>query len=177
MSVLLIELASLQSGSFRTRGSIKPAELDFDANTDFKFSGPITLDVRVSTTDQLTFYVSGRVSYKASGECRRCLKEVGQGQDFKLRSVFALPESLEKITADREAGDVFPLESGATAIDLTALVRECMFLGYPIYILCSEDCKGFCPNCGVDLNIESCQCKQESIDSRWAKLSELNKKK
>ena len=177
MSVLLIELDSLQSGSFRSRGGIQPAELDFDQNANFKFSGPITLDVRVSTTDQLTFYVSGRISYQASGECRRCLKEVEQGQDFKLQGVFALPESLEKIAADKEAEDVFPLESGATAIDLTALVRECMFLDYPIYILCSEDCKGLCPNCGIDLNIESCQCKQESIDPRWAKLSGLNKKK
>jgi len=175
MSALLIELESLQSGSFRSRGIIKPAELDFDPNTNFKFSGPITLDVRVSTTDQLAYYVSGQVSYKASGECRRCLKEIEQGRVFEVRGVFAFPESLQKISAPREAEDIFPLEIGATAINLTALIRECMVLDYPVYKLCSEDCKGLCPNCGADLNIESCQCKQESIDSRWAKLSELNK--
>lgn len=176
MSVLIIELDSLQSGSFRSSDVIKPAELNFDPNFNFKFSGPITLDFRVSTTDQLTYYVSGQVSYKLAGECKRCLKEVKQGRDCKVQGVFAFPEALKKIATEREAADIFPLKNKAAAIDLTNLVRECMALDYPVYILCSEDCKGMCPNCGADLNIESCQCKQESIDPRWAKLIKLSKK-
>lgn len=177
MSVLLIELDSLQSGSFRSGGVIKPAELNFDPNYNFKFSGPITLDLRVSTTDQLTYYVSGQVSYKASDGCRRCLKKVEQGRDCKVQGVFAFSKALEKIASERETADIFPLKNKAAAIDLTNLVRDCMVLDYPIYILCSGDCKGLCPNCGADLNAESCQCKQESTDPRWAKLIECDKKK
>ena len=175
--MLLIELDSLLSGSFRSSGIIKPAELDFDPSFNFKFSGPITLDVRVNTTDQLTYYVSCQLSYKASGECRRCLKKVEQGRDCKIRGVFAFPEAIEKIVTKREGEDIFPLKNGAAAINLTDLVREYMVLDYPIYILCSEDCMGLCPSCGIDLNIGSCQCRQDSIDHRWAKLIELNKKK
>lgn len=176
MSVLLIELDSLQSGSFRSSGVFEPVELDFGPNSNFKFSGPIALDLRVSTTDQLIYYVSGQVNYKASGECRRCLKNVEQGQDCRLQGVFAFPGALEKIAEKSEAEDIFPLKKKAAAIDLTNLVRECLALNYPVYILCSDECKGLCPNCGADLNIVSCQCRQESIDRRWAKLTELNKK-
>jgi len=176
MSVLLIELDCLKSGSFRSSGTVKQEELNFDPNNNFKFYGPVTLDVRVSSTDQLTFYVSGRVSYKASGECRRCLKDVEQDQDCRIRGIFAFPESLEKIATDRESGNVFPLKNGSRAIDLTGLVRECIVLDYPVYILCSEDCKGLCPSCGADLNKKNCKCKQESSDPRWAKLAGLEKR-
>ena len=38
--------------------------------------------------------------------------------------------------------------------------------------LCSEDCEGLCPGCGVNLNEETCRCKPEG-DPRWAALSQL----
>jgi len=28
-------------------------------------------------------------------------------------------------------------------------------------ILCREDCKGLCPGCGANLNIEPCRCEKE----------------
>ncbi|MCL2222616.1 MAG: DUF177 domain-containing protein, partial [Oscillospiraceae bacterium] len=38
--------------------------------------------------------------------------------------------------------------------------------------LCSEDCKGLCQKCGVDLNTKPCNCKKD-IDPRLAVLSQL----
>ena len=38
--------------------------------------------------------------------------------------------------------------------------------------LCSEDCKGLCPGCGVNLNREACRCKKQ-VDPRLAKLAQL----
>ena len=42
--------------------------------------------------------------------------------------------------------------------------------------LCSEDCKGLCPGCGVNLNREPCRCKKQ-VDPRLAKLASLLQEK
>ena len=42
--------------------------------------------------------------------------------------------------------------------------------------LCSEDCKGLCPQCGADLNVEECGCNNENIDPRWSTLIDIMNK-
>ena len=41
--------------------------------------------------------------------------------------------------------------------------------------LCRPDCRGLCPHCGCDLNIEQCDCKDEQLDPRLAVLGDLLK--
>ncbi|HWN67736.1 MAG TPA: DUF177 domain-containing protein [Haliangium sp.] len=56
-------------------------------------------------------------------------------------------------------------------IDLTPLFRDQVVLAVPFAPLCSEDCKGLCPQCGVDRNLETCDCKPP-VDPRWAALQQ-----
>ena len=180
MSVLLIDLDDLKAGSFSASGSFRSASLELDPDSAFRFSGQIKLSVRINTTDKLTYYVSGRLNYQAQGECRRCLREVNEPVETEFRGVFAFPEALEKLAPTREeqaAEEIFPLKHGETNIDLTALVRESLLLEYPLYVQCAEDCRGFCPSCGANLNVESCKCRNLVRDARWAKLLDLNRDK
>jgi uncharacterized protein len=57
-------------------------------------------------------------------------------------------------------------------IELDELVLEQLELSLPIRILCQEDCKGLCAQCGTNLNVESCDCPPP-IDPRWQALAEL----
>jgi uncharacterized protein len=180
MSILLIDLENLQSGSYRVNGALTVSDLDLENKSDFQFSGPLHLEARISTTDKLTFYVSGEVLFQALGECRRCLKEVHQKESIAINGVFAFPEALDKMNLteeERENEGIFSLKHGAKIIDLTSLIREFILLDYPFYLQCSEDCKGLCPYCGADLNLEQCGCQQSFVDPRWAKLLEKNKRK
>jgi uncharacterized protein len=43
--------------------------------------------------------------------------------------------------------------------------------------LCSHDCKGICPKCGIDRNADSCHCDLAERDPRFDKLKELLKRK
>ncbi len=52
-------------------------------------------------------------------------------------------------------------------LDLSQLTLEDVFLSLPSKLLCSEDCKGICPQCGKNLNEGPCGCKKE-IDPRLA---------
>ncbi len=56
--------------------------------------------------------------------------------------------------------------------DVGALITEDIFLELPSKFLCSEACKGVCPKCGKDLNVDSCSCPKD-IDPRLEALRQL----
>ena len=70
-----------------------------------------------------------------------------------------------------EAADVF----AGMELDLTEIVVSNILLNLSYKYLCSEDCKGLCPHCGTDLNLQDCDCDKEYIDPRWEKLAEIMK--
>lgn len=61
-------------------------------------------------------------------------------------------------------------------IDLQNILREQMVLALPIQFLCSQDCRGLCLQCGVNLNVTSCTClPPEPVDPRWEALKQWKK--
>ncbi len=69
-------------------------------------------------------------------------------------------------------------------VDLTDCLREDILITFPQTHLCSEDCKGVCPQCGHNLNKGDCGCVTEESDdddtseeeeskSPWAALDKL----
>jgi uncharacterized protein len=59
-------------------------------------------------------------------------------------------------------------------VDLTEIIREQILLNLPEQVLCKEDCKGLCPQCGANRNLIDCDCGEDEIDPRWAALKNLN---
>ncbi|HPY99894.1 MAG TPA: DUF177 domain-containing protein [Clostridiales bacterium] len=57
-------------------------------------------------------------------------------------------------------------------LDLDRLATEDLFLNLPTKVLCKDDCKGICPQCGKNLNEGPCRC-QKSIDPRLEGLLTL----
>lgn len=58
-------------------------------------------------------------------------------------------------------------------LDLDELCLSDILLSLPTKLLCSDECKGLCSQCGVNLNHTSCLCKKTNIDPRLAVLSQL----
>jgi uncharacterized protein len=61
-------------------------------------------------------------------------------------------------------------------IDLGELVREQFYLALPMKPLCAEACKGLCPQCGMNLNQGTCDCRLEWQDPRFEALKALKNK-
>lgn len=99
--------------------------------------------------------------------CDRCMKAFDNPKSIHCE--FMLAEEVE----DEENDDIILLEDGA--VDLEDLVRTMFILEMDTKTLCSEDCRGICPGCGVDLNQGSCTCKKE-VDPRLAVLAKLLEK-
>ena len=99
--------------------------------------------------------------------CDRCLKRFDQ--EKSVSAEYLLAEALENEDND----DIILLEDGC--VDVGELARTAFILGMDTKTLCSEDCKGICPGCGVNLNQGSCTCKKE-VDPRLAVLAKLLEK-
>ena len=60
-------------------------------------------------------------------------------------------------------------------IDLGELVREQFYLVLPMKPLCTEGCRGLCPQCGTNLNRGACDCRGVWQDPRLEGLKAFRK--
>ncbi|GAQ87482.1 hypothetical protein KFL_003560090 [Klebsormidium nitens] len=78
-----------------------------------------------------------------------------------LEEAEAMAGALDDEAYDLDLDDkkYFPPE--AAEIDLSEYIRQTILLKVPIRVLCKEDCKGLCIDCGADWNKQSCSCAQK----------------
>lgn len=126
-----------------------------------RFEGPVEVKGVVKKIDD-SYLVSGEVKTVIILKCSRCLKDF----PYAIRTLF-----LQGYEKSPQKEDVLSLRGDV--IDLEHIVLESIILELPIKALCSENCKGLCPVCGIDRNIEKCCCRQEEIDPRLASLKKF----
>lgn len=144
------------------------ADLIHGGVQDFEFLSDAQVRVQYHRTgDDLVFV--GRISGDVIGHCARCLEPY----PFELSSDFAfiLVPKTEQTGELEEDLDLSFYEGDE--VDLAPLVREQLILALPTKPLCSEDCKGLCPQCGVNHNLQSCTCSDRGGDPRLAVLRNL----
>ena len=122
-------------------------------------------------------HVLGDFSTVVEVRCARCIEPVPTkvGGDFDLLyrplGVDAGKEERSISEAETEIG----YYSGE-GIELEDVLREQILLALPAKVVCAESCRGFCPGCGKNLNVESCACEEQPPDPRWAALAEIKNK-
>ncbi len=116
--------------------------------------------------------VSGRLETRVRKVCGRCLGEFVVAVSIEVEEIF-YP------TIDILSGlavDVPPDADEATRIDaqhildLWEVIRQDILLSAEEFRYCRPDCKGLCPHCGQDRNLQPCTCQDNLIDERWAGL-------
>jgi uncharacterized protein len=113
--------------------------------------------------------VTGTAIAPVEGECSRCLDPIsGEEFDVEFTELFAYPDSATEQTTDED--EVARLVDDH--VDLEPVVRDAAVLALPSAPLCTPDCAGLCPGCGgkwADLGPDH---RHETIDPRWAALTE-----
>jgi len=136
-------------------------------------AAPATVNGKIRLAGSEVF-VNGHVDTRAQIECDRCLKpvEVPVSGDFELEYITGSEyetSSAAELTEAEMSVSVFD----GKAIDVDEVVKEQILLAVPTRMLCREDCKGICPECGSDRNTGECSCVTSEIDPRWAALKNL----
>jgi uncharacterized protein len=60
-------------------------------------------------------------------------------------------------------------------LDVDKLLYNEILIGWPMKILCCEDCKGICNTCGQNLNKGTCNCEDTSLDPRMSVIRDVFK--
>ena len=110
-------------------------------------------------------YATGEMSGTTRAECVRCLTPFDQRLVIAYDDLFVYPPSkaTEPLLAIPETA----------LLDLTPLTREYMLLDFPLRPLCRPDCRGLCPECGVNRNETECNHTSPTTDPRLAGLRAL----
>ena len=108
-------------------------------------------------------HLQGEVSADMLCICDRCGEEFESTKTTQLDAIIAEEEN-------EENPELFILEGDE--IDLDEIVSACFILDMETKFLCTEDCKGICSGCGVNLNYGTCTCRKQ-IDPRFAVLEQL----
>jgi len=122
----------------------------------------------VNRAGYITLTAEASLSYRT--HCARCLADVEDTVRFLCEKTVADEKGLLRLE-NTENDDYVQIKGGK--LDLDAPICDEILLGFPMRILCSDDCKGLCAGCGADLNREACRCAKKEVDPRLAKLAAL----
>lgn len=167
-----IELENLEGGKGDFAHVYRPEDLN-PVDERISLSGPATVGGKVRHAGNEVF-VNGHVETRAQVECDRCLQpvEIPVNTDFALEYVTGSEYEAARAVELTEAEMSIAVFDGE-AIDIDEIVKEQVVLTVPTRMLCREDCKGICPECGADRNSGECSCSTNDIDPRWAALKKL----
>jgi uncharacterized protein len=167
-----IELENLEGGKSDFAHVYQPDDLN-PVDERISLTQPATVSGKVRLADNEVF-VNGHVETRAQVECDRCLQPVKLpvNADFALEYITGSEYESSGVVELTEAEMSVSVFDGQ-AIDVDEIVKEQIVLAVPTRMLCREDCKGICPECGADRNKGDCNCTTNDIDPRWAALKNL----
>jgi len=152
-----LELARLRAAPgrrFHAAGEEEIPSLDWWGET-LSLEGPVQVTASAFYQGErvfLTLRVSGRIHRR----CSRCL--AGLVEHFSRK-------------------DFLEVAAEGVYLELRPFIESQVRLAISPRPLCRPDCRGLCPDCGVDLNFEAhrpgCGAQARSPDPRLAKLREL----
>ena len=145
----------------------------FKTSGEYRIVEPVALAFDIFK-DKDQFRLVGDVKTVLELPCSRCLEPFRSPVDshFDLRYQ---PHAENTGEGEREVeeDDLTTAFYRNDEIDLGQLMEEQFYLSLPMKPLCADDCKGLCPQCGKNLNRETCDCKRGWEDPRFAALREL----
>ena len=106
------------------------------------------------------FLLSGSLDARVRMPCSRCLCVVEEDVAIDF------DEEYDEVEFDRED----------PVIDVGEIAAQIWSASIPMSVLCDEDCKGLCAQCGANLNEGECCCPPEDIDPRLEILRKLKDK-
>jgi uncharacterized protein len=172
---MLLSIKELEVRKLPFAETYPAGEIDF-SETGIVQKGPLKADgvaeMLPHTGEEVR--VKGRVQTDLETECDRCLGRAA----FHIDAPFDLfYRPIGEQSAEEEAAiDEGEAEMGfyeMPGLVLEDILREQVLFQLPMQRLCSENCKGICPVCGVNRNETACQCEEHPGDDRWIGLKDI----
>jgi uncharacterized protein len=170
---LLVNVAGLLGDPPGSHRDFAADGVFLDLGDDLVQASPLAVRARIARTSRGVI-VTGRLRTSLADTCGRCLVPLEIPIDLPLDEEVLPGIDLQSgMPVDRAAEpEAFRL-SDHHELDLEPLAREAVQLAAPIAPVCRPDCRGLCPECGLDLNGGAHDHGEAPIDPRLAKLLDL----
>lgn len=138
----------------------KLTTFDDGVNT-YPVSGLLKTSFDLTKVTKEEVLIKGSASIPLIVPCNRCTKDVLVNVKVDFHRSLYLHSEEDDVYLDGAKLDV-------EAFLIVELIQE-----FPQKVLCNDECKGLCEQCGVNLNDEDCSCEKGHIDIRMAHLKDL----
>jgi DUF177 domain-containing protein len=136
-------------------------ELESPETDKFTLSGVLAID---NTTSYV--FVGGEIRVRGPYDCDRCLEIF----DLDYTAVVDILIQRVGFPGPGDESDTYEIHQQRGVVDLSEALREAAMIGWPLHTVCSDACRGYCAECGQNLNKADCKCEQEAVDPRWDNL-------
>jgi len=180
---MLIEIRELEVHAVDFDERIAPGVIDFGSEVSQKSqlttAGQAQLVQEHHGKHQLIndIRIAGDFAITVELPCARCLdpitRDVASSFDLLYRPLGADAGKEELSVTAAEAEVSYYQGEGVLLEDV---LREQVLLALPLKAICRDDCKGLCPHCGKNLNLEQCNCAEPMDDPRWSALKDIREK-
>ena len=145
----------------------KTAEFGMDTITFQSGSFPVLakepIELTITNTGDRNLEIRGTGKITVGIPCDRCLEEVSTEIPLEIERKLDM-----KLTDEDRVNDLDE-SSYLTGMDLDVdqLVYLEVLMSWPLKVLCREDCKGICSQCGKNLNDGPCGCVENLRIPVW----------
>jgi len=168
---MLISLSEIMTTTDKVEKISAPIEMDtFDyQGNSYRFVRKNPVDVTITNLGNKKVMIEAGAKISLTLYCGRCLKEIVYPMDiqFSKEIDFNLTEEERAQNLDETNYIV------GYNLDVDTLVYDEILIDFPMRLLCSEDCKGICKNCGTNLNEGTCNCDNTDYDPRMARIRDI----
>jgi len=153
-----IEIATIRDKGLRVTDSLRPGD-DLLLDEAARFEEPLAYDVAFQR-DGEKVVAAGTVKTRLALRCVRCLEDYEQKVDSSFNVVLFPAHQIQLTSTSLSSDDMEYIFYQDDQIDLDKLLVEQVNLNIPYNPICRTSCRGICPNCGVNLNRETCGCEE-----------------
>jgi len=117
-------------------------------------------------------FIRGHLLSTVPRVCGRCLENL----PVRVRAdvdVHFVPRPATGDAVELRADDLDLCLYEKDQIDLNAVIESETTLALPMKPLCRDECRGLCPSCGANRNLNACGCDTRPPDPRLTVLKDL----
>ena len=115
--------------------------------------------------------IKGKAELTIIIPCDRCLADVPVKFELEFTKNVDLDESNDAKVDELDEKNYID----GYHLDVDKVLYNEILIGWPMKILCSDDCKGICNVCGQNLNEGTCDCEDTSLDPRMSVIRDVFK--
>lgn len=146
-----VHIRQIRTEGIELEEMLSPEWVGLTHKDNIRLIGPIAFKAQITRVgDEMFVDITAKSRYEFF--CYRCVSDIKNDWTANFILTFDIDKQIE-------------------FIDISEDVRQEIILNLPARILCMDNCKGLCMDCGVDLNTETCACAEKITKDQKIKIN------